>query len=241
MEISLVATLERPFMSDNSKIDIQLAKSTKTSIFDPAVWEQMKGMAETFIQSKALPPYITNAAQVVLIFSHGKDMGMSPTQALSSLYIVNGTVTIWGKAIIARLTQNGYQTKYKDGDCLNENAWCEATVISPSGETYTEKYTFKEAQGSICIKTSKGIRPGWLPGQNRKLKLRYGAINIILKTYLPHFLYGCNGLADIDGEVPEEKKQQQELPKAVSPQAFLAAQSGVIDGEVAKDEGVENE
>lgn len=228
----MVATLERPFMSDNSKFDTQLAKSTKTSIFDPAVWEQMKGMASVFIQSKALPSYINNAAQVMLLFSHGRDMGMSPTQALSSLYIVNGTVTIWGRAVIARLTQNGYRVKYKDGDCLSDDAWCEATVINPNGETYIEKYTFKEAKNSISIMFSNGkLKVGWLPGQNRKLKLRYGAVNIILKTYLPHLLYGCNGIAEIDGDAINEKVEQVTAP--VNPNDFLNSQAGVIDGEAS--------
>jgi hypothetical protein len=223
---------------NNNKITtregITLAKSQATSIFNPVVWEQIKGIAETFVQSKALPAYLQNAAQVVVVMSHGLDMGMSPSESLSSLYPVNGSVTIWGRAVIARLTKMGYKIKYDDGECMNEKAFCTATVTAPDGQEFVEKYTFEEAQASIHMNDKNNSwKAGWKPGQNRKLKMRYGAINIILKSYLPHLLYGCNGLADIDGEAIQDLDltPSTTVEPKVDPQAFLKAQEGVIEGE----------
>ena len=188
-------------MTNNQTLTNQNATTNMTlGIFEPHLWAQMEKVAQTFINSRAMPSYITNPAQLMLIFSHGAQMGMSPTEAVSSLYLVNGMVNIWGKAAVARLTREGYRLTYKEGDCDNDNAWCEVTV-ERGEERYTQLYTFDMAKKSIKLTDKYNhYKPGWIPGQNRLLKLRYGAINIILKTYLPHLLYSCNGLAEIDAE-----------------------------------------
>ena len=36
-----------------------------------------------------------------------------------------------------------------------------------------------------------GVKIGWVAGTNRKLKLRYGAVSVLIKSKLPHLLNGA--------------------------------------------------
>lgn len=163
---------------------------TNTGIFNPVVYQQFKVMASDMAKAGALPKGL-NADQALVIMQFGSELGIKPFTALQSIYIVNGKLTMWGSMVISRLTDAGFKIKYLDkvSDTPDENA-CEVTATR-GDETYTEKYTFKMARLSGYTTSSQGEKIGWKAGTNRVLKLRYGAISMLLKTYLPHLLSGA--------------------------------------------------
>ena len=215
------------------KNNAQLA--LKQTYFNPEVWNQMKTMAETFIQSRALPKGIQNAAQAMMVMQAGYEMGMKPLQAMQGLTIINGSITTFGKETIRRLREHGWDIEYQEKD--NE---CTA-IVSKDGKKIIDTLTFGQATLSKWVyqyrkdatgaykKDDKGnfikdLKAGWYEGANRQQKLRYGVISKIIKTYLPEVLGSAVDIAEVAEdyvieETPIEATTESETPnKIVSPE-----------------------
>jgi hypothetical protein len=131
---------------------------------------------------------------------------------MNSLYIVNGRISLWGSAIIRRFREHGWQIQYTE----ESPEKCTATVTK-NGESITETFLFSEAEASGYVKDRSGsLKIGWIPGMNRKLKMRYGVLATIAKTYLPEIMGSATGVAEIDQDayaepVDNKEKIKQEL------------------------------
>lgn len=183
-------------MTDNNEISIEKVKYIRTNYLDPVVWSQFKGMASVFLQSGALPAHFTNVSQIIFAMQKGLEMGMKPTEAIESLYFVHGACNIWGKAIVKRLRDHGWTIKYEDTPDS-----CTATV-SKGDESYTETYTFEDAKASkYTLDRSGNLKPGWFPGINRRLKLRYGVLGIIIKSNLAEVMGSATNIQEVAEDV----------------------------------------
>lgn len=160
---------------------------TNTGVFNPVIYQQFKVMANDMAKADALPKGL-NAEQALVIMQFGSELGIKPFTSLQSIYIVNGKLVLYGSMVVSRLTQEGWKVEYEDivTDIDDTNA-CILTV-SKGKDIYSETYTFKMARESGYTGSNK---PGWTKGTNRKLKLRYGAVSVLLKTKLPHLLNGA--------------------------------------------------
>lgn len=188
-----------------------IAKSQKTDVFNPVVWNQFNGMAKTMIESNAMPDHIKTPAQAMVVMQAGYEMGMKPMESINSLYIVSGVTTIWGKAITQQFRKHGYKLNFKD-----EENKTTVTAIHKNGDTYTETFTFDEAEKSGYTKSNYGkLKFGWKEGANRNIKLRYNAMNKLAKTQCAEVLGTTSGIAEVyqdainitDAEVVEEVSQ----------------------------------
>jgi hypothetical protein len=184
----------------------KLVNTQKSSLIDPIAWKQIKGMAETLILSKALPQYIKNKEQAIVVMQAGHEMGMKPMESLNSLYLVNGQITIWGKAITKQFVKHGYKLSYKD---RNNETMVTATKGS---DVFNESMTFKEAELSGYTKDNSGrLKFGWKEGSNRILKLRYGSLNKLAKTQCAEVLDSAVGVTEVyqDSETPSEYQEAE--------------------------------
>ena len=174
-----------------------------TGYFNPQVWAQMKDMSQVFFPSKAIPSYITNAPQLTMILQAGHEMGMKPVEAMKSLYIVNGNINLWGSSIIRRLREHGWRIQYEMK--VEKGGTCIATVTK-GDEKYVETMSFESAELSGYTKSSTGaLKVGWKPGVNRNLKLRYGVISMIVKTYIPEVLGSASDIVEVAEDRPVEE------------------------------------
>lgn len=196
--------------------DQDLALAGSDEFYNIAKWGVMKNMAEDMVKSGALPQG-ENAYTVVMKMQAGREMGLKPIESIKSFYIVRGVLTIFGSAVTRRLREHGWRINYKD-----ETDKCTVTVTK-GNEEYTDSLTFKEAEESKWTSGQNGLKPGWLPGANRKLKLRYGAVSSLIKTYLPDVLGSAadlkevaedtmplytNGSTSVDSQVTAEKASE---------------------------------
>jgi len=187
----------------------KLVNTQKTGVIDPIAWKQIKGMADTLIESKALPQYVQNKEQAIVVMQAGFEMGMKPLESLNSLYLVNGQITIWGKALVKRFKIHGWTLSYKD----KKDETTVTATNKKTGETVSEIMTFQEAEESGYTRSNTGkLKFGWQEGTNRTLKLRYGALNKLLKTQLPEVLESAQGVAEVyqDSLSPDQYKNIQE-------------------------------
>lgn len=178
------------------KQTITIRDTESTSFLDPNLYIQMKALAADFIASKAIPSVWQSAAQVLVGLQTGVEMGMKPMEAMNSLYPVNGAINVWGKATTRRLKEHGWTIKYSN----ETQQTCTATVTNGK-EKYTETFDFADAEASGYTKDSYGkLKIGWREGMNRRKKLRYGVLSLIISTYIPEVLGSAMGIVEVSDD-----------------------------------------
>lgn len=242
-EPEVVAPVEAP------KPGLTVRDTTASAILDPNMYIQMKAMSSDFFNSRAVPAAYSNALQVLMALQAGKEMGLQPIESIQSLTIINGNISLWGKAVPNRLRQHGWKLAFNEGfgDEKDERSqFCEATIThSTTGETFTDKITFGEAIDSGYTRDrSNNLKPGWLKGMNRRLKLRYDVLDVLCKTYVPEVFGPTAGTAevlqDVDfTEVKQESMKDKIKAATTGPKLNTKAKakdySNAQDGEVVEE------
>lgn len=196
----------------------ELVATEQSSFFNPVVYAQMKQMATDFIASKAVPKGIDNAEQLIMVFQAGYEMGMKPVEAMSSLYIVNGKITPWGPAVLRQVRKAGFSISFSEtpASCSARVTKVGRLLSDPNYESYTDTFTLEMAEKSGYVKDSYGKdRIGWKEGANRVLKLRYGAISNIVKTFIPEVLGGYAGIAELEMDAVENVDGRKPIAGAI--------------------------
>lgn len=180
------------------------AMAVQTTFMNPNVWTQIRAMGKVFFEGKALPSSVQNEPQLVMVLQAGFEMGMAPVESLKSLYIVNGSVNVYGAAIVRRLREHGWTVKYSD----ESDEQCTATVSLKDRKTraileeYTETFRYADAEKSGYTKANGNLKVGWKEGLNRKLKMRYGVLSLIIKSYIPEVLGSASDIAEVAMDAP---------------------------------------
>jgi hypothetical protein len=175
---------------------ITIRDTQATNFLDPNLYIQLKALAQDFIKSKAIPSVWETSEQVLVGLQTGAEMGMKPMEAMNSLYPVNGAINVWGKATTRRLKEHGWTIKYSN----ESQESCTATV-SKGKEKYTETYTFDEAKASGYTGDRYGkLKVGWVAGMNRRKKLRYGVLSLIISTEIPEVLGSAMGIVEVSDD-----------------------------------------
>lgn len=210
--------------------EIQLAKAelvaTKaTNIFDPIAYTQLKNLASDLIAGGATSRDVKTAEQMLVKLQAGFELGMTPVQSLNSLYIVNGKTTIYGAALIARLRLRGWRVRY-----LNESVDSTTIEVTRDDEVIEDTFYYQDAVDSGYTSGDGGEKIGWKKGQNRKLKMRYGAAAQLVKTFLPEVLNDQNiGVTEIDGDVIEGEVVGEEMTRRERLEAADAERAALSD------------
>lgn len=167
-----------------------------TNFLDPNLYTQLKALANDFIKSNAIPSVWESAEQVLVGLQTGVEMGMKPMEAMNSLYPVNGAINVWGKATTRRLKEHGWTISYSK----ESQESCTATVKKGT-EKYTETFEFSDAVASGYTTDKYGkLKIGWRPGMNRRKKLRYGVLSLIISTYIPDVLGSAMGIVEVSDD-----------------------------------------
>lgn len=213
----------KPILTDEDRREMTLAaRNTETSILSPVQYNQSKIVAKDFFESGALPKHIQNETQAFVTIITGAEMGLKPMEAIQGLYIINGIITLWGKAVPRQLKKHGWKHKFtdEDQDHCTVVVWKGKSYVKPDDEDeqYEETFYYKDAVESKYTQDSYGKQKvGWLPGQNRKLKMRYNVLSALIKTYIPDVLGEAADIAEvaqdfIEGEVVNQNEKPD--PKA---------------------------
>jgi hypothetical protein len=191
------------------------ASQIRTDFFDPIIWTQMNGMAARFIESGALSQS-ENTGTLIMKMQAGREMGMGPIESIKSFYFVKGIINIFGVATTRRLREHGWMLDFVD----RPNS-CTATITKGT-EKYSDTLTYEDAQKSGWTHVNGSLKPGWLEGANRKLKLRYGTLSLLIKTYVPEVLGSATDIAEVADDmapvISGESKVTPSLETKVAPE-----------------------
>jgi len=161
-------------MENENAMQIVTADKLAATYFNPTKLSEMKNLATAFFKAQCFGQDVKNEFQALAKIQAGYEMGIPPMESMSSLYIVNGKVTIWGMAMTKKLRQAGWKMKYEE----SEGA-CKVT-ITKGEETYDYTATLEEVRKL----NSKAI------GFAAKDKLRWHAIGRLIRFNVPEVLSG---------------------------------------------------
>lgn len=203
----------RPKETDQKIKDFNVqVMSQDTKVMNPVEYAQTKTLAKDLLASRSLPTSYTNQEQVMMAITAGRESGMSPTEAIRSYYFVNGSLNIYGSATPAALRRNGWRIQYLDE--TQDSCTAEITNVI-TGEVIKDTFTYREAELSGFTTANGKLKFGWKLGANRKRKLRYGVLSMIIHTYIPEVLGGAAGI----GEYSEDYMSGSREPIQVNNQA----------------------
>ena len=163
------------------------AEAKSLEFMNPKRWQVMQAMAQTFINSGAVPESIKNAAQMIMVFQAGYEAGMQPLEALNAFYIVNGKITMYGDAVTAQVIKHGHTVEWGDCDDLK------ASVTITRGDTkksMTGTFTMDRARQRGLLTTAKGNENIFWKKYPANM-LKYKALGEIVDFITPDALHGA--------------------------------------------------
>lgn len=164
----------------------------------------MVKMSEQFIKSGAFGADCKTPQAALVKMQAGAEMGMAPMEAMNSLYIINGHVTIFGMAMAKRIRQAGWKIEY-----LNETPEQVTVKVTKDDETFDYTATLAE----VTKLNSRAAKFAL------KDKLRWHALGRILRFSIPEVLGGA--VSYLREEMEEVTVKEKEPVKKVFEQEIV--------------------
>ncbi|TXH08061.1 MAG: hypothetical protein E6R04_11595 [Spirochaetes bacterium] len=195
---------------DNSNLPVTAPTANQiASFFDTERLTQMSKMAEAFAKSGAFGKDVANGYVALAKIQAGFEMGMAPMEAMNSLYIVNGHISIWGTAQSRLLKRKGYKLQYEDKDDeKGQPIECKVTVSKGD-----EVYIYTAMASEVKDKQGYKIAP--------KNKLRWHGLGQIIRFDIPEVMdagisYLAEEVEDMSDERPKVSVVEDEYFPPVS-------------------------
>jgi hypothetical protein len=167
------------------------AEAKSLEFMNPKRWQVMKFMAESFIQSGALPSTIKNAPQLIMVFQAGYEAGLQPLEALNSFYFVNGKLSMYGETVIAQIIKAGHEVIW--GECNDKTA----TVTIKRGDTGKEM----SATFTMEMARTRGLLKNPVYTTSPDNMLKFKAVGMVAKFIVPDALHGIQIKEDLEGNI----------------------------------------
>lgn len=134
---------------------------------------QMMTIADTLVKANCFGRDVNNAFQAFVKIQAGAEMQMPPMEAMNSLYIVNGKITLWGAAVSKRIRDHGWKITYEE-----ETETQVTAVVEKNGESH--QYTATQKQ----LKDLGSKAAGFALAD----KLRWHALGRLLRFHIPEVM-----------------------------------------------------
>lgn len=156
----------------------------------PAYWQRIKEMAKEFHSAGALPAHWNSAPRILMGIQAGTEMGLQPMEALTTLLIVNGKVSMEGIAMLKKIRQAGVRVKWDE----STNEKCTVTLTRPEDDTdtHTETFTIEDAQQAGLVH-----KDNWK--KYPKDMLRWKALSRAARFHCPDIAQGAY-ITEVDAE-----------------------------------------
>ena len=157
----------------------------------------MASFARSMIKSGAFSKNIQNEFQAIAILQTGAEMEMAPMEALDAFYIVNGKVTIYGKAVSRQLRKHGWEIQY-----LDEEPGKKVTVKVTKGE---KTHEYKAISTDPVLSRSVAFK------NDPQSKLRWHALSRLVKFSLPEVLGPASEITEEANDFIQSRVIDKEL------------------------------
>lgn len=118
---------------------------------DLAEFEKIQKVVDYFIAQKALPKWIANAGQFVMVLQAGKDLWLSMTSSMAGIALINWIITVHGTVGALVMKKTGIDWRVLESTSKH----CEIEIWRWKDEETTRKekikYTIEEAQNAWLL------------------------------------------------------------------------------------------
>jgi hypothetical protein len=168
-------------------------------------WATLGIIARTFRDGGIMPNSIDTLPKMVVALQAGREVGLSPIEALSSFYFVNGRIAMYGEAVPAQIIRAGHRITW--GVCDDTTATVTITR-GDTGESMSTTLTWEKAVERGYTKNQVWHR---FPGS----MLRWRALSSTAKFIVPDALKGIGIKEDLEGEaVNKDSRFHSEVVEA---------------------------
>lgn len=187
--------------------------------YNPIVWSGMIKLAKTLIDAKAVPDGLDTEAKVLVALEAGREIGISPINALNSFYIVKGKVSIYGDTAIALVLRDGHQVDWGVCDAKEANV---AITRGDNGKKMEAKFTYADAERKGLTKYDNGkINIFWTKYPENMLKFK--AFGSIARFIVADSLRGMSIKEELEGDGYGTYQEAEILPAADNTKQISAA------------------
>lgn len=185
----------------------ELQKTNDSRFPTVDTWQTIMGLSAHLSESKALPTFIQNPAQLTMVLLAGKEAGLGAIESLNSFYICNGKLSMYGSAVLTQLKRAGYSVKW--GKCDMKEV--SLNIKAPDGTEHTETYTMEQA-----VKTGQTGKEPW---QKYPINmLRFKCLGNAVRFFAPETTYGHYMTEDITNGTMETVNTIDIEPEIIKPQ-----------------------
>ena len=198
-----------------------MSQNHNTAIINtPDEWVLLQRQCEAFIRSGFLPPHIKNVQQAVTIAVKGRELGIPPMQAFSSITVISGKPALSAELMLALIYQRVPGAQVHFVETTDIVAKVEAT--RPGGKGQTFSFTIEDAKQAGLVKPNSP----WIKYPAAMLRAR--VISAMARAVFPDAIMGCYTPEELDPAAaqPEtlqvvldqtKEVKQIEIPKDVLP------------------------
>jgi hypothetical protein len=130
-------------------------------------------------------------------------MGMPPMEAVNSLYIVNGKITIYGMAMTKRLRENGWQISYDEKE----------SEVTATIKKDDEEYSYTATKQEVASLSKLAYK------NSPKDKMKWHCIGRLIRFYVPEVT---------GGTVSYLKEEIEDMPAFEMPQVKIEMATPVM-------------
>lgn len=204
------------------------------AVIGDSEWQVLQQQAAALVASGFLPQSINNPQKAVAIMMLGRELGIPPWAALSTINVIQGKPTVSPQLMLALINRSG---QLADMECLSSADECTVTMVRRGRVPHTETFTMKDATAlQLTGKDNYKKQPATM------LKWRAVAAcarvvfpDVILGLYTPEEM-GAEVRVDNEGNMelidvtPEPPKQLQDGAEAHQPPPTPSAQPTPASG-----------
>lgn len=185
--------------------------------------EDLARVAEIMFKGGITPPGMSNPATLAAVILAGLEVGLCPTQAVGSIMLTNGRLSIYGDAALALVRASGLLVSISEEITGEGDARRCVCKVTRKGETERAfSFSMGEAKKAGLIERAKGSGP-WATYPDRMLTFR--SRGYALRDVFPDVLRGlAMQEVEADGEsAPQAASQPVQVVQVESKQLPAAA------------------
>lgn len=197
--------------------------------------EDLRGqieLAKTLAPAALLPQQLRGKpADVLVTVLYGRELGLSPMQAIQGIYVVNGRPSVAGKTLLAKVRQAGHRVEVSGDD---KTGRCTITRADDPENPHTEEFTWAEAErAKLTGKDTWKYYP--------KKMLRWRAISNCVDFVCPEVALGFEVAELLQEEPAAERPTLAQVAAERQQPAAQPAADEPVDAEVVDEDAMRAE
>lgn len=195
--------------------DVKEVANTKTGEIVPLAaemdkWQAMRQQAEVLVKSGFLPPAVNTPEKALAIMQKGKELGIPPMEALSSINVISGKPSVSPQLMLALARRTN---ELLDMKMETSEKGATVTITRKGQSPYTTSFGIKEATDLGLIgKDNYKKQPGTMFG--------WRALAANLRITFPDAISGLYLVEEMTQGEETYTPRTVQMPKAIEPLTF---------------------